>query len=175
MVKTSALTTHILSCQPYSLVWPQPFAEGKRRTFSGEGGPGLIVGSWSFIHQPKPGFMAPFEPTCGCPVLLQLLVNTVQGSPVSEGYQPFLCRYLRYLTVKLLAKDLKVFGLASSCPLQHPLYLPFFWLLQSFVVLWVFHASLCLGGSCRRNSYLELIAVFHQQNNSSRRSKNGIP
>lgn len=129
----------------------------------------------AWFSSPNLGSWHPLRYLC-CPALLWLLVNRVQGSLGSEGYRPSLCRCLGYLTVQLLlAKDLKVFGLASCVPFAASLVpCPSFWPLQSFVVLWVFCASPCLRASNRANRHLELAAIFYQQNNSPGRSQNGI-
>ena len=111
----------------------------------------------------------------GCPALLQLLVQ--QGA-----------RLLRFWGISALSVQVPQLPYSPApgqrfegiwpCQLRAlcsiPCTLPFFWPLQSFVVLWVFCASLCLRASYRAKSYLELAAIFCQQNNLPRRSKNGI-
>lgn len=61
----------------------------------------------AWFSSPNLGSRCPLRYLVGA-VLLQLLVNRVRGSLVSEGSQSSLWRCLGYLTVQLLAEDLKV-------------------------------------------------------------------
>lgn len=152
----------------------QPFAEGKRRIFSCDNGPGLTVSSQSSIQWPKTWVRGIFWGILAVLCSYICLSNRVQVSWYSEGYQPSLCRPLKSLTIHLLTQDSRGFNLASCMPCEASL-LP----CSSFDQFWF---SLCSGSSVlccawgllQSDSSLELAAISYQQNNSPRGSKNGI-